>query len=155
MMQKGNPMSVVSARSKWTVIAVVVIAVAGMLAFLLTGRDFAAPAKPVPEKRSQPEAKSVPERLQKKPEAKPADTTPPPPTPTETVIIQRPGRGALADVQSADTFMQFDSDRDGVVDRSEARYSDFLTANFDAIDTSRDGKISMDEMRAFDALPAR
>jgi len=148
-------MSAVSAKSKWTGIAIVVAALAGMLAFVLAERDYAAPAKPVPEKLSQPEAKAVPEHLQKKPEDKPDDKSPPPSPPAGTVIIQRPGRGALADVQSADTFMQFDTDRDGVVDRGEARYSDFLTANFDAIDTGRDGKISIDEMRAFDAKPAR
>lgn len=146
-------------------IAVVVAAIVGLLALILGERDYAAPHKPPPsapaqatpkgEVPSKPEAKSVPEGLQPKPDDKGADKKKPPPPPVETVIIQRPGRGAIVDEQSADTFMQFDADRDGVVDRYEARYSDFLTSNFDAIDTSRDGKVSMDEMRAFDAKRAK
>lgn len=138
-------------KPKWIVAAIVVAALVGGLVFVLTERDYAAA---VPEKRSQPEARSAPERLQKKAEPKPPEAKPVPP-PAETIIIQRPGRGALEDVQSADTFIQFDADRDGVVNRHEARYSDFLTSNFDAIDTSRDGKISADEMRAFDARRAK
>jgi len=140
------------AKTKWIVIAVVVVAIAGALALLLTERDYAAP-----EKRALPEARSVPERLQKKPEPKPPIVPPVKPLPPEeqTITIRKEGVGAVGDVQSADTFIQFDADRDGVVDRHEARYSDFLSANFDAIDSSRDGKISMDEMRTFDSKRAR
>jgi hypothetical protein len=89
--------------------------------------------------------------LAKPPPAKPVEEPPKAVPPTVIIIQQRPARGAADDVQSADTFLQFDTNRDGVVDRNEADSSEFLRANFGAIDTNGDGKISDAEIRAFDA----
>jgi hypothetical protein len=86
----------------------------------------------------------------KPPPAKPVEK-PPKAVPPTVIIQQRTARGAADDVQSADTFLQFDTNRDGVVDRNEADSTEFLRANFGAIDTNGDGKISDAEMRAFDA----
>jgi EF hand len=156
--------------------AVAVAALLGGAAFLLSERDYAGPqnpattkagpTKPPGEVRSRTEGTPAPKDSSRKPESAVTTGKPPHPKPDDsavakkhppqkTVIIQAPGRGALVDHQSADTFIQFDTDRDGVVDRHEARYSDFLSVNFDAIDTGRDGKISSDEMRAFDLKTLR
>jgi Ca2+-binding EF-hand superfamily protein len=48
--------------------------------------------------------------------------------------------------QSASTFLQFDSDRDGAVSRIEAGESPSLSANFSRLDRNRDGEITADEM---------
>jgi hypothetical protein len=83
----------------------------------------------------------------------PAKTQPKPvePEPPAAVIQKRVFRGASDDAQSADTLLQFDGDRDGKVDRREAAASDFMLRHFSAIDTNGDGKITIEEMRVFDA----
>ena len=73
--------------------------------------------------------------------AEPGDSRPEPPLPSRIVL-----RGG--------TIHDPAHDRDGVVDRSEARHSEFLDANFERIDLDRDGKITLGEMRAFDAKRA-
>jgi EF-hand domain pair/EF hand len=52
----------------------------------------------------------------------------------------------LAGSQSASTFLQFDGNRDGKVDRIEARESPSLFVNFSRLDQNRDDKITADEM---------
>jgi hypothetical protein len=83
----------------------------------------------------------------------PSKTQPKPvePEPPEAVIQKRVFRGASDDAQSADTLLQFDSDRDGKVDRREASASDFMLKHFSSIDSNGDGKITVEEMRVFDA----
>lgn len=51
--------------------------------------------------------------------------------------------------QSVDTFLQFDSDRDGAVSRIEARESPSLRTTFEQIDVNRDGRITADEMSGY------
>src|SRR5512145_3308994 len=46
---------------------------------------------------------------------------------------------------------RFDANGDGLISRDEAKGAPGLTTNFDAIDTSKDGSLSADEMRAFHA----
>lgn len=48
--------------------------------------------------------------------------------------------------QSVDTFLQFDSDRDGAVSRIEAQESPSLRTTFGELDLNRDGRITADEM---------
>ena len=105
------------------------------------------PPPPGPERPSEPLV-AIP------PPSKPVEKPSQPVPPTTTIIIQqRTARGASDQAQSADTFLQFDTNRDGMVDQNEADASGFLSANFNVIDTNRDGKLSEAEMRAFDARP--
>ena len=46
-------------------------------------------------------------------------------------------------------FKKADADNDGTLDKQEAKAMPRVAKNFDAIDTDKDGTVSMDEIRAF------
>jgi Ca2+-binding EF-hand superfamily protein len=46
-------------------------------------------------------------------------------------------------------FKKADADNDGTLDKQEATAMPRVAKNFDAIDTDKDGTVSMDEIRAF------
>ena len=52
------------------------------------------------------------------------------------------GKGATA-------FKDADKDKDGTLDKEEAKAMPNVAKNFDAIDTDKDGTVSLDEIRSF------
>lgn len=154
-----------TSKASWAWVATALCVLTGVIVLLFASKDFgaesnksqsapvitkkAADPKPPPSPAkttvgSPQESANPPSPPSSKDGEKPASTRP-------TIIIQRRGGpGAVEDSQSADTFLQFDTNRDGMVDRNEASTSEFLSSSFEAIDIDRNGKLTLDEMRIFD-----
>ena len=78
-------------------------------------------------------------------QTRPEATQPATPTKPETT---RPAMGADAGL----SLTQLDRNKDGSVDKTEARASASLSANFDKADTNKDGKIDAAELSAASSL---
>jgi Ca2+-binding EF-hand superfamily protein len=51
--------------------------------------------------------------------------------------------------RGADAFKRADKDNDGTLDKEEAKAMPNVAKNFDAIDTDKDGTVSLDEIHSF------
>ena len=57
--------------------------------------------------------------------------------------------------KAMEKFKLHDTDKDGTLDKTEAKAMPFVDRNFDAIDTDKDGTISMEEVMAFSKAKMR
>lgn len=71
---------------------------------------------------------------------------------TSLCMVMIPAHAASSDPAPAEgkglevkSFMDLDSNRDGVIDRKEALASPALAKSFDSVDANNDGRISVEE----------
>jgi hypothetical protein len=57
--------------------------------------------------------------------------------------------------QGAAAFKEADKDNDGTLDRKEAKAMPHVDTNFDAIDTDKDGTVSLAEIHTYNESPVR
>lgn len=67
------------------------------------------------------------------------------------IVIACPPLAAAADKddKAIAMFKKRDKDHDGTLDRTEAKAAPFIDKHFEAIDTDKDGTISMEEIQAY------
>ena len=67
--------------------------------------------------------------------------------PNKGMDVTSPGKGKHD--KGAAAFKKADKDSDGTLDKEEAKAMPHVAKNFDAIDTDKDGTVSLDEVHTF------